>query len=99
SLPTRRRLTPWSRPKHCPSPSSRSTGSSTRSRNMPNRRFDWHEHIRDVWGEYWSAREAVDRLKTAVIATPGLLEKKSPARQHLRAAHENLEGTYIVRLF
>jgi hypothetical protein len=66
---------------------------------MPNRRFDWHEHIRDVWGEYWSTREAVNRLKAAVVAMPDLLEKNTPARQHLRAAHQNLEGTYIVRLF
>ena len=45
---------------------------------MPNRRFDWHEHIRDVWGEYWSTREAVNRLKAAVVAMPDLLEKNSP---------------------
>ncbi|OJW22683.1 MAG: hypothetical protein BGO49_01510 [Planctomycetales bacterium 71-10] len=66
---------------------------------MPYRRFDWHEHIREVWGEYWSAREAVDRLRAAVAAKPDLLDKDSLARKHLRDAHRNLEGTYIVRLF
>jgi hypothetical protein len=66
---------------------------------MLYRRFDWHEHIREVWGEYWSAREAVDRLRAAVVKTPDLLEKNSPARKHLRDADENLEGTYFVRLF
>jgi hypothetical protein len=66
---------------------------------MSERRFDWHEHIREVWGEYWSAREAVDRLKAAVAATPDLLDRDSTARRHLVAAHRNLEGTYIVRLF
>jgi hypothetical protein len=28
---------------------------------MPNRRFDWHEHIKDIEGEYQAARVAVDR--------------------------------------
>jgi hypothetical protein len=66
---------------------------------MPFRRFDWHEHIAEVCGEYRSARAAVDRLKNAVAATPDLLKKDPVAREYLRDAHENLEGTYIVRLF
>jgi hypothetical protein len=66
---------------------------------MPYRRFDWHQHITEVWGEYRSARAAVDRLKEAVAATPDLLKKDPVAREYLRKAHENLEGTYIVRLF
>ena len=66
---------------------------------MPYRRFDWHEHITEVWGEYRSARAAVDRLKAAVAATPDLLKKDPVAREYLRDAHRNLEGTYIVRLF
>jgi hypothetical protein len=53
----------------------------------------------DVWGEYRSARVAVDRLKAAVAATPDLLNRDPEARKHLRAAHGNLEGTYIIRLF
>ena len=66
---------------------------------MPYRRFDWHEHITEVWGEYRSARAAVDRLKDAVAATPDLLKKDPVVRKFLRHAYENLEGTYIVRLF
>ena len=66
---------------------------------MPYRRFDWHQHLTDVWGEYTSARVAVDRLKDAVTATPDLLKKDPDAREYLRKAHKNLEGTYIVRLF
>lgn len=66
---------------------------------MPYRRFDWHEHLREVWGEYSSAHEAVRRFKEAVDAKPDLLDKNSPVRKHLRNAHDNLEGTYIVRLF
>ena len=64
---------------------------------MPNRRFDWHEHIKDIEGEYLAARTAVDRLKSQVAADPGLLEKDD--RAHLRDADRNLEGTYLVRLF
>ncbi|MEO6812257.1 MAG: hypothetical protein ABI353_24375 [Isosphaeraceae bacterium] len=66
---------------------------------MLYRRFDWHEHLQGVWGEYGSAQEAVRRFKESVDAKPDLLEKNSPVRKHLRNAHKNLEGTYIVRLF
>jgi hypothetical protein len=66
---------------------------------MLYRRFDWHQHITEVWGEYRSARAAVDELKDAVAVTLDLLKKNPVARKYLREAHENLEGTYIVRLF
>ncbi len=66
---------------------------------MPYHRFDWHEHIKEVWGEYRSARAAVDRLKAAVAATPDLLKTDRVARDYLHEAHQNLDGTYIVRLF
>ena len=66
---------------------------------MPYRRFDWHEHVAEVRGEYKSARAAVDRLKAALDATPDLLNQDRVARDHLRQADRNLEGTYIVRLF
>ena len=66
---------------------------------MSNRRFDWHEHIKDIEGEYRAARVAVERLKAEVVATPDVLKKKDGTRAYLRAADTNLEGTYIVRLF
>ena len=67
---------------------------------MPYRRFDWHELVMDVWHEHAAARLAVDRLKRAVDDTPDLLKNEDPAaRKHLKKASENLEGTYIVRLF
>lgn len=66
---------------------------------MPYRRFDWHEHLSEVWGEYRSARAALDRLKAAVAAKPDFLKKDTVARRYLRDADANLEGTYIVRLF
>ena len=66
---------------------------------MPYRRFDWHEHITEDWGEYRSARAAVDHLKASVAATPDLLKHDPVAREYLHDAHQNLAGTYIVRLF
>jgi len=63
---------------------------------MPYRRFDWHQHITEVWGEYRSARAAVDRLNAAVAATPDLLNKDPVAREYLHDAHKNLGGTYIL---
>jgi hypothetical protein len=64
---------------------------------MPNHRFDWHEHIKDIEGEYRAARIAVDRLKLQVGADPSLLGKDDRVR--LRNVERNLEGTYLVRIF
>ncbi len=65
---------------------------------MPYRRFEWHEHVKDVEGEFQAARVALDRLKAALLATPDLLKGHGDARAYLRAADTNLEGTYLVRL-
>ena len=64
---------------------------------MPNRRFDWHEHIKDIEGEYKAVRDAVDRLTHTAREVPHLV--KSDVRKYLPTAHSNLEGTYLVRLF
>lgn len=66
---------------------------------MPNRRFDWHQHIKDVEGEYNAARIAVDWLKAQVASTPEILKREDGTRAYLRETELNLEGTYIVRLF
>ena len=66
---------------------------------MPNRRFDWHEHIKNIEGEYQAARIAVDWLKARLVTTPDLVAMGAEARAHLREADRNLEGTYLVRLF
>ena len=66
---------------------------------MPNHRFDWHEPINDVEGEYRAARIAVDRLKAEAVASPDILQKEDKTRTYLRDADRNLEGTYLVRLF
>jgi hypothetical protein len=66
---------------------------------MPNRRFDWHQHIKDIEGEYLAARLAVDRLTAQVAATPDLIKRDDQTRAYLRDTDNNLEGTYLVRLF
>jgi hypothetical protein len=66
---------------------------------MPHLRFDWHEHIKDVEGEYRVVRIAIDRLKARVVETPDILKKDSEARAYLLDADRNLEGTYLVRIF
>jgi hypothetical protein len=42
---------------------------------MSNRRFDWHEHIKDVEGEYPAARIALDRLTSELVRMPDLLKR------------------------
>lgn len=66
---------------------------------MPHRRFDWHEHIKEIEGEYQAARVAVDRLKHEVSVSPDLFIATNWTQAHLRNADANLEGTYLVRLF
>src|ERR1700723_1468202 len=66
---------------------------------MPHRRFDWHEHIKEVEGEYHAARLAIDHLKAGLNANPNLLKRDDEARTYLRDTDRNLEGTYLVRLF
>lgn len=66
---------------------------------MLNRRFDWHEHLQEVEGEYWAARLAIDRLTQQLVALPELTARRDRRRAFIRAADRNLEGTYLVRLF
>ena len=66
---------------------------------MPSHRFEWHEHIVDVTREFKLVRTAVDRFQADAIRTPEILLRDADARRHLRRADQNLEGTYIVRLF
>ena len=65
---------------------------------MPQRRFDWHERIKAVEREYWSTRIAIDRLSAQVALDLGVLGI-GPRPRDLEAADENLEGTYLVRMF
>lgn len=65
---------------------------------MPQRRFDWHERIKAVEREYWSTRIAIDRLSAQVTHDPGILGN-GPRPRDLESADENLEGTYLIRMF
>lgn len=66
---------------------------------MPSRRFDWHEHIKDVEGEYRAARYAIDHWRARLVVSPDLAARDDEARTYLGDAARNLEGTYLVRLF
>ena len=65
---------------------------------MPHSQFDWHARIKVVEHEYLSVRVAVDRLKEVVFDNPGILGAV-PKPRDLISADENLEGTYLVRMF
>jgi hypothetical protein len=65
---------------------------------MPHRRFEWHERIKAVEREYSSVRRAVDRLSADVRRDPSALGE-GPSPRDLRSADENLEGTYLIRMF
>jgi len=67
--------------------------------NSTHRRFDWHEHIKDVEAEYRAVRFAIDHLKTGLVTSPNLMKRDDEARVNIPNADGNLEGTYIVRLF
>jgi hypothetical protein len=64
---------------------------------MPNNRFDWHEHIKEIEREYNAVRFALDRLIS--VAKAGELALDREARKVLPDADRDLQGTYIVRLF
>lgn len=65
---------------------------------MPQKRFDWRERIKAVDREYWSTRIAVDRLSVQVAHDSGVLGN-GPRHRDLESADENLEGTYLIRMF
>jgi hypothetical protein len=65
---------------------------------MPQSRFDWHERIKAVEREYRTTRVAVNRLSEVVARDPQVLGNGRTPRD-LLSADENLEGTYVVRMF
>jgi hypothetical protein len=66
---------------------------------MPRYRDSWHDYIKRIEREYGAVRMAFDRLVVDVRKKPDILKKGDPIRVGIRDAHENLEGTYIIRLF
>jgi hypothetical protein len=65
---------------------------------MPQRRFEWHERIKAVEREYWAVKIAVERLSMEVAHDP-LVLGDGPGPRDLETASQNLEGTYLVRMF
>jgi hypothetical protein len=65
---------------------------------MRHSRFDWHERIRAIEREYGSVRVAVDRLSEVADHDPDILGTELRPRD-LTAADENLEATYLIRMF
>ena len=61
---------------------------------MRYRLFDWHEHIKDVEGEYKTARFALEHLKARLISAPDLFDKNHEARSNLRNTDQNIQ-TYL----
>lgn len=60
---------------------------------MLYRRFDWHEHLKRIEGEFQAARFAVQDFRKRLEREPALLAESNLSRIHLRNAEQNLEGT------
>ena len=66
---------------------------------MPYHQSDWWHYIYDVGKEYEASRVAVARLTDQVRANANVLADEPEARSGLSRASQNLEGTYLVRVF
>jgi hypothetical protein len=64
---------------------------------MP-RSHEWQERLKAVEREYLAIRQATDRFKEHARRDPTIL-KKDVRNRSIELASENLEGTYIIRLF
>lgn len=64
---------------------------------MP-RRDDWQSRIKAVEREYFSVRIAMDWLLETARRDPGVLRDRVDPRDVNRASEE-LEGTYLIRMF
>ena len=65
---------------------------------MPQSCSDWLDRIKAVEREYAATRVAIERLLTQLAPDPGILGVGRRPRD-LKAASENLEGTYLIRMF
>jgi hypothetical protein len=66
---------------------------------MPYLQSDWWRYINDVGKEYEASRVAVARLTDQVRMNANVLAEEPVARSGLSRASQNLEGTYVVRIF
>jgi hypothetical protein len=62
------------------------------------RRTDWLDRIKEVWREFLTARKAVDDFVAALKLGDAELPPNTKERD-VNAMSENLEGTYLIRLF
>jgi hypothetical protein len=61
-------------------------------------RDDWLERIKAVWREYLVASQAVDDFTAALEQSQSTLPPNTKVRDATAMA-DNLEGTYLIRLF
>jgi hypothetical protein len=66
---------------------------------MPYHRTEWWRYVNEVVMEYEASRVAVARLTDQVRANANVLADEPKARSGLSAASQNLERTYLVRVF
>ena len=64
---------------------------------MPHNLYDWHDRIKAVEREYRALRSAVGRMRRAII--DGAEGPVNTTVGDLLTANENLEGTYLIRLW
>jgi hypothetical protein len=64
---------------------------------MPHN-YEWQTRIKAVEREYLATRQATDRFQESAHRDPTVLRGDLRYREIVRAS-ENLEGTYIIRLF
>lgn len=64
---------------------------------MPSN-YEWQLRIRAVEREYVAMRQAADRFKDDARSDPTILKDQLRPREIILASN-NLEGTYVIRLF
>jgi len=64
---------------------------------MPNN-HEWQTRIKAVEREHWAIRQATDRFKEQARRDPTILEGGLRHRD-IDHASDNLDGTYVIRLF
>ena len=65
----------------------------------PRKRMEWLSRIKSVEKEFHSMRFAADRLILDVARDPNILKTSNFQSASCRNAAENLEATYLIRLF
>lgn len=64
---------------------------------MPHN-HEWQTRIKAVEQEYVAMRQAADRFRQAALHDPSILQANL-RHGHIVVASNNLEGTYVIRLF